>query len=30
MTGNHRVTPGPVHDILDALERHGYQAEAVT
>ena len=24
MTGDHRVTPGLVHDILDALERHGY------
>ena len=24
MTGDHRVTPGLIHDILDALERHGY------
>jgi hypothetical protein len=24
MTTGHRVTPGLVHDILDALERHGY------
>ena len=24
MTSDHRVTPGLVHDILDALERHGY------
>ena len=24
MTSNHRVTPGLIHDILDALERHGY------
>ena len=24
MTTCHRVTPGLVHDILDALERHGY------
>ena len=24
MTTDHRVTPGLVHDILDALERHGY------
>ena len=24
MTADHRVTPGLVHDILDALERHGY------
>jgi hypothetical protein len=24
MTSGHRVTPGLVHDILDALERHGY------
>ena len=24
MTTEHRVTPGLVHDILDALERHGY------
>ena len=24
MTTDHRITPGLVHDILDALERHGY------
>src|SRR2546429_3043531 len=24
MTTNHRITPGLIHDILDALERHGY------
>jgi hypothetical protein len=24
MTTDHRVTPGLIHDILDALERHGY------
>ena len=24
MTSDHRVTPGLIHDILDALERHGY------
>ena len=24
MTGDHRVTPRLIHDILDALERHGY------
>jgi hypothetical protein len=24
MTSDHRVTPGLVHDIVDALERHGY------
>jgi hypothetical protein len=24
MTTDHRVTPGLVHEILDALERHGY------
>ena len=24
MTTDHRVTPGLVHDIVDALERHGY------
>jgi hypothetical protein len=24
MTADHRVTPGLIHDILDALERHGY------
>ena len=24
MTSGHRVTPGLIHDILDALERHGY------
>ena len=24
MTAGHRVTPGLIHDILDALERHGY------
>jgi hypothetical protein len=24
MTSDHRVTPSLVHDILDALERHGY------
>jgi hypothetical protein len=24
MSSDHRVTPGLVHDILDALERHGY------
>ena len=24
MTGDHRVPPGLVHDIVDALERHGY------
>jgi hypothetical protein len=24
MTSGHRVTPGLVHDIVDALERHGY------
>ena len=24
MTADHRVTPGLVHDIVDALERHGY------
>ena len=24
MTSDHRITPGLVHDILDALERHGY------
>jgi hypothetical protein len=24
VTSDHRVTPGLVHDILDALERHGY------
>jgi hypothetical protein len=23
MTGDHRVTPGLIHDVLDALERHG-------
>jgi hypothetical protein len=23
MTGDHRITPGLIHDILDALERHG-------
>jgi hypothetical protein len=24
MTSDHRVTPGLIHDIVDALERHGY------
>ena len=24
MTSDHRVTPGLVHEVLDALERHGY------
>ena len=24
MTSGHRVTPGLIHDILDALDRHGY------
>jgi hypothetical protein len=24
MTSDHRITPGLIHDILDALERHGY------
>jgi hypothetical protein len=24
MTTGHRITPGLIHDILDALERHGY------
>src|SRR6266568_2816959 len=24
MTSDHRVTPGLVHDVLDALERHDY------
>jgi len=24
MTTGHRVTPGLIHDVLDALERHGY------
>jgi hypothetical protein len=24
VTSNHRVTPGLIHDIVDALERHGY------
>jgi hypothetical protein len=24
VTSDHRVTPGLIHDILDALERHGY------
>jgi hypothetical protein len=24
MTSNYRITPGLIHDILDALERHGY------
>ena len=24
MTSDHRITPGLVHEILDALERHGY------
>ena len=24
MTADHRVTPGLVHEVLDALERHGY------
>jgi hypothetical protein len=24
MTTGHRVTPGLVHEVLDALERHGY------
>ena len=24
MTGDHRVTSGLIHDIVDALERHGY------
>jgi hypothetical protein len=24
MTSDHRVTPGLIHDVLDALERHGY------
>ena len=24
MTTDHRITPGLVHDIVDALERHGY------
>ena len=24
MSSDHRVTPGLIHDILDALERHGY------
>ena len=24
MTSDHRITPGLIHDVLDALERHGY------
>ena len=24
MTSDHRVTPGLIHEVLDALERHGY------
>jgi hypothetical protein len=28
MTTDHRVTPGLIHDILDALERHGYYSSA--
>jgi len=24
MTADHRVTPGLIHEVLDALERHGY------
>ena len=24
MTSDHRITPGLIHDIVDALERHGY------
>ena len=24
MTSDHRITPGLIHDILDALDRHGY------
>jgi hypothetical protein len=24
MTSDYRITPGLIHDILDALERHGY------
>jgi len=24
MTSEHRITPGLIHDIVDALERHGY------
>jgi hypothetical protein len=24
MTSDHRITPGLIHEILDALERHGY------
>jgi hypothetical protein len=27
MTTGHRVTPGLVHDILNALERHGYRSD---